>query len=114
MSRHGPLRVQVRDRSLRVLLIVCSDARLYTQLLYYSTVFDAERARQRVADKPGQGPSPDCIAAQSDRCAEEVIALAIQNEGSFRTVKTAVDRYLARCGRRYVQLGSIFSFMRAA
>jgi DNA polymerase alpha subunit A len=40
-----------------------------------------------------------------------VLALAEQNREGFDIVKGVVARYLEKCGRRYVDLGGIFSFM---
>jgi DNA polymerase alpha subunit A len=40
-----------------------------------------------------------------------VFALAEQNRERFDIVRSVVGKYLEKCGRRYVSLDGIFSFM---
>jgi hypothetical protein len=40
-----------------------------------------------------------------------VYALAAQNREGFEIVRGVVGKYLDKCGRRYVNLSGIFSFM---
>jgi len=73
-----------------------SDAQLYTQLRFYSSLFDAEKARKLTT------------GARQD----EVKAL-IGTQGNFlQAMSETVDKYLDQCGRRWVNLSSLFSFMK--
>lgn len=45
---------------------------------------------------------------------EEVTALANQNQDSFKQIADAIGRYMSKCGRRYVSLSSVFSYMKVA
>jgi DNA polymerase alpha subunit A len=43
-------------------------------------------------------------------CVETVGVLAPQNSRRFGVVAASVDKYLERCGRRWVSMQSIFAF----
>lgn len=87
-----------------------SDRALYNQLLYFSSIFDVDKARKNelrpVHDAFDSGSEPAKLASG------QVEALAEQNRELFSHCQGVVDRYLAECGRRYVNLGSIFDFMK--
>ena len=68
-------------------------------MLYYLSLFDTEKARTKTLGTPK---------------AEEVAALAAQNKTTFAQVSQAIEKYMAKCGRRYVSLSSVFSYMRVA
>ena len=73
-----------------------SAKRLYNQLLYFSALFDVDRAKKIVAKAGGEK--------------EVVDALADLNRGRFATLGGVVERYLEKCGRRWVNMESIFGF----
>jgi len=73
-----------------------SDTQLYTQLLYYSRLFDENRATQGVTD----------ISKQ-----EEITTIMKKNTVFLDTMSRTVEKYLNQCGRRWVSLRSLFSFM---
>lgn len=80
-----------------------SDKALYNQLLYFEAVFDVDKA------KAGQlRPVHDKVPDMSHG---EVHALAEQNRAYFDTCKAIVEVYLQDCGRRYVNMKTIFDFM---
>jgi DNA polymerase alpha subunit A len=66
-------------------------------MLYFQSLFDTEKARLKTMGTPR---------------AEEVAALAIQNRDTFAAYTLAIEGYMKRCGRRYVSLSSVFSYMR--
>ncbi|KAF8196860.1 DNA polymerase family B-domain-containing protein [Mycena galopus ATCC 62051] len=73
-----------------------SDARLYNQLRYYSSLFNAEKAAKAVIGST----NTDAVSA------------AIANNLSFlQTMGACVERYLDQSARRWVELSAIFSFM---
>lgn len=66
-------------------------------MLYFSSLFDTDRARSKT---------------MGTARAEEVAALAVQNSATFALYHAAIEGYMKRCGRRYVSLSSVFSYMR--
>lgn len=74
-----------------------TDKALYTQLCYYAYVFDAAQAIAETTD-----------ATQHVRLRDTIDA----NRASIDALHLAVEQVLARNGRRFVRLGTLFSFMR--
>lgn len=71
-----------------------TDKMLYNQLLYFSSVFDVNKAKARVeVDKN-----------------ETLHVLAEKNRERFKIISEAVQKYLDKCGRQWVSMESIFSF----
>lgn len=73
-----------------------SDLALYNQLLYFRNLFDAEKA---LAASRGTGRH------------EDVKSIANANASTLSTGLAAVDKYLDRNGRRYVDMKGLFGFM---
>ncbi|RSL50374.1 hypothetical protein BHE90_016290 [Fusarium euwallaceae] len=71
---------------------------IYTQLLYFASVWDVDKAKAKAqaADMPRQ-----------DR--ENILAQAEHNRVRFGTVKGVVDKYLEKCGRQWVAMDTLFS-----
>lgn len=89
-----------------------SDRALYNQLLYFQSIFDVDKAKKNqlrsiydVFDQKNESEAPKIVAGQVD-------ALAEQNRELFNGCQEVVQKYLAECGRRYVDMGSIFDFMK--
>ncbi|KAI0796194.1 hypothetical protein C8Q75DRAFT_863184 [Abortiporus biennis] len=74
-----------------------SDALLYNQLRYFSYLFDVEKALKAAA-----GPQKT----------EDIKALAKVQAVFLQTMTASVEKYLNQCGRRWVELGQLFSFMK--
>ncbi|KAF9266691.1 DNA polymerase alpha catalytic subunit [Marasmius fiardii PR-910] len=74
-----------------------SDEKLYNQLRYYAYLFDGERAIKN--------------ASGSDSL-EVVTALVKTHSGFLTAMSGCVEKYLEQCGRRWVELSSVFSFMK--
>ncbi|RVD90002.1 uncharacterized protein DFL_000985 [Arthrobotrys flagrans] len=70
-----------------------SDKMLYTQLLYYSTLFDVERAKLK--------------ATVENR--ESIAILAERYRTNFNMVSRVISLYQKKCGRSWVQMENIFS-----
>lgn len=100
---------QVRTRQIRVYGRACpgeqgncrgttsyeyTDKALYNQLLYYDALFNVDKAKALVGDS-----------------SRELAALAELNRERFKIPRQVVDKYLSNCGRRYVDMHSIFSFI---
>ncbi|EKM50078.1 uncharacterized protein PHACADRAFT_213841 [Phanerochaete carnosa HHB-10118-sp] len=74
-----------------------SDAQMYNQLRYYAHVFDVEKALK---------------GAVSRRAVEELEGIRVTQAELLDAVQGTVDKYLAQCGRRWVDLGALFSVIR--
>ncbi|KAJ6624905.1 DNA polymerase alpha catalytic subunit [Mycena sp. CBHHK59/15] len=73
-----------------------SDARLYNQLRYYSSLFNGEKAAK---------------AAIGSTQTDAVLAIISSNTGFLQAMTACVERYLDQSARRWVELSSLFSFM---
>ncbi|KAH9072265.1 DNA polymerase alpha catalytic subunit [Lactarius deliciosus] len=69
-----------------------SDAMLYNQLRYFRYLFDIEKA---VVTNP-----------------DEILALAVNHGEFLQRMRRTVEGYLERNGRRWVDMSSLFSFMK--
>ncbi|KAJ7574363.1 hypothetical protein C8J56DRAFT_839134 [Mycena floridula] len=74
-----------------------TDAQLYTQLRYFSYLFDMEKAVK---------------ASTGTQYQEAVSVLAQQNADFLNSMSGCVEKYLNYCGRRWVEMSNIFSFMK--
>ena len=74
-----------------------SDKQLYTQLCYLDYLFDADRALAEVGDAPHRAYVHDTIRA---------------HRAAIDALRAAVQEYLGRNGRRFVDLRKLFGFMR--
>lgn len=91
------------DECQGTLRFVYDDGKLYTQLLYFDSLFDVDRAKNNAMEEKDDN--------DDDFKFETVRALAEQNRVRFSTPRRIVDKYLVDCGRRYVDFHAIFSFM---
>jgi DNA polymerase alpha subunit A len=73
---------------------------IYSQLVYFASLWDVERARTAAAAEGGD------LSAE-DR--EKIAVLAEHNRVRFGTVKAAVDKYLDKCGRQWVAMDTLFA-----
>lgn len=76
---------------------VYGDKALYTQLCFYESLLDAAHARERAKGRANY---------------DEIVELAQRNAAELETLCKVVERYLEKCGRRYVSLSKVFSFMK--
>lgn len=85
-----------------------SDKELYNQLLYFDSLFDVNKNKMQslrpLYDSEDKSQPPAMIKGQID-------ALSEQNRENFEIFKSVVQKYLSDCGRRYVDMGSMFDFM---
>ncbi len=90
---------------------------MYNQLLYFASVFDVDKARDKAraaaAERAGSGGPGNAAALLRDD-EERVLALAEHNRVRFGTVKAVVERYLDKCGRRWVAMDTLFAFANSA
>lgn len=92
-------------------------------MLYFQSLFDTEKARSKTLGTPRAGKSALLLRFDEDHAnrrhmrsafAEEVHALAAQHKESFLQINASIEDYMKRCGRRYVSLESVFSYMKVA
>ena len=76
-----------------------SEKKLYNQLLYYATLFDVEKAKNKTRSEKE-------YAEKKDR----IVVLAEMNKERFDDIKTVVDAYLRKCGRQWVEMDTLFGF----
>ncbi|KAJ4018952.1 DNA-directed DNA polymerase alpha catalytic subunit pol1 [Fusarium irregulare] len=71
---------------------------IYTQLLYFASLWDVDKAKTKAAtvDMPRQ-----------DR--ENILALAEHNRVRFENLKGIVDKYLDKCGHQWVAMDTLFT-----
>lgn len=71
-----------------------SDSELYNQLRFYAFLFDTQKA---LANAKGK---------------DEITGVITKNVELFQTMSDTVEKYMDNCARRWVDLGSLFSFMK--
>ncbi|KAL2160504.1 hypothetical protein VTH06DRAFT_1192 [Thermothelomyces fergusii] len=81
---------------------------IYDQLLYFSSLWDVDRALKDVSDSARDGRDPVPPAELREKL-ERLTALANQNRARFSTVKSVVDKYLEKCGWQWVAMDTLFS-----
>lgn len=81
-----------------------SDKSLYNQLLYFDSLFDIEKNKLQLL-RPLDEKCEALVPGQAG-------ALCEQNRGLFGVLQGVSQKYLDDCGRRYVDMGSIFDFMK--
>lgn len=85
-----------------------SDKALYNQLLYFDSLFDVDKAKKSKL-RPLYDEVNENVPVKLPVGTLE--ALTEQNRDLFATSQNVVQKYLSDCGRRYVNMGSIFDFM---
>ena len=88
-----------------------SDKMLYNQLLYFRSLFDVEKAKAKAVGEHKGEFSERREVSGADEAADAINALVIQNAHRFGVINGCVGKYLEKCGRRWVGMGSIFGFM---
>lgn len=75
-----------------------SERDIYNQLVYFASLFDVDKARNKAAEGEAGAEAKD-----------KILALAEHNRTRFGTVKGVVDRYLDKCGRQWVAMDTLFA-----
>lgn len=76
-----------------------SEKRLYNQLMYFASLWDVEKAKEKAKTLKE-------FAEVRDR----VMVLAEMNKDLFGQMKAVVDGYLRKCGRQWVEMDTLFGF----
>ncbi|KAI0461170.1 hypothetical protein LJB42_001186 [Komagataella kurtzmanii] len=97
-----------------VISYVYTDRELYNQLLYLESLFDVDKARRQEL-RPLQDDTENKIRSDSGETKKGISqstldALAEQNRDTFGAFQSVVQKYFEQCGRRYVDMGSLFNF----
>lgn len=90
-----------------------SDVELYNQLRYFAMLFDSEKVRKAAIGSASFGM---CCLLMSTRFVswmllDEVCTLANINATFLTEMSATVNKYVNQCGRRWVDLGALFSDM---
>ena len=86
-----------------------TDKQLYNQLLYFDSLFDPEKnKKQELKPLYHEG---DTDFPKEPLNETSIKALSEQNRDLMELNNSIVQKYLSDCGRRYVDMGSIFEFM---
>lgn len=83
-----------------------SDKQLYNQLLYFESLFDVDKNKKELVKPLYRSDHPD--APDIKIPTTQLLALGEQNRELFQVMSSVVQKYLANCARRYVDMGSIF------
>jgi len=76
-----------------------SEKKLYNQLLYFTAIFDVEKAKNNAKSQHEYIDVKD-----------RVMVLAETNKDRYEAIKAVVDGYLKKCGRQWVEMDSLFGF----
>jgi len=83
---------------------------VYNQLVYFAGLFDVDRAKAKAnAAVSGNNDNDGDGVVLTPEQREKVLALAEHNRVRFATVKGVVERYLDKCGRRWVAMDTLFA-----
>ncbi|KAF8884051.1 DNA polymerase alpha catalytic subunit [Gymnopilus junonius] len=74
-----------------------TDTQLYNQLRFFASLFDIQKTVE---------------SAKNPKLQESVKAITAKNHDLLKDLAGCVDRHLNNCGRRWIDLGSIFSTMK--
>ena len=90
-----------------------TDTELYNQLLFFSSLFDSEKilSSSKGSSQQGELISADNHIWFSSPHLEHISALVAQNTITLELLCRTTEKYLAECGRRWVDLEDLFSFM---
>ncbi|KAJ6485791.1 hypothetical protein C8R45DRAFT_829069 [Mycena sanguinolenta] len=88
-----------------------SDARLYNQLRYYASLFNAEKAAKAVIGSTNTGMYPLTQSGNASCCVDAVSAAIANNLSLLQAMGACVERHLNQSARRWVELSTIFSWM---
>lgn len=86
-----------------------SDKMLYNQLLYFDSLFDCEKNKNLELKPLAQAGDKNSLPEKLSEGSIKV--LTEQNRRLLEINRSVVQKYLSDCGRRYVDMGSIFDFM---
>lgn len=95
-----------------------SDAEMYNQLRYFAYLFDVEKAAKAATGQRRGEYSPvatiTLLTSSADhlRDVEDILALGTLQADFLQRMSGAVEKYLDKNGRRWVDMGSLFSFMK--
>ena len=87
---------------------------MYNQLRYYSHIFDAKKAAETAGPK-AKGKLMlwfHHVVPSADHLEDELTAISGVQLHLLETMNHTIGKYLDQSGRRWVDLRSLFSFMR--
>ncbi|KAK0553775.1 DNA-directed DNA polymerase alpha catalytic subunit pol1 [Tilletia horrida] len=88
-----------------------TDKQLYTQLCYYESLVSVKNAKEKCEKRAAAAARGGGNSGFGGFDQEEVLALALANVAELGRLEATVEKYLDKCGRRYVALDQMFGFM---
>lgn len=89
---------------------------MYDQLRYYLFLFSAEKAAKGAVGSSTLGMVVQipfvCYGLADDDDTEEVRSVTFANGEFLNSMTKVVEKYMNECGRRWVEMSNIFSFMK--
>jgi hypothetical protein len=96
-----------------------SDTQLYNQLLYFMSLFDGDKALSTIQDSESQSMYTIRISRRisSNLCGfisflEHFSDVITKNTVLLQNLRECVEKHLTNCGRRWVDLTTIFSMIK--
>ena len=91
-----------------------SDVELYNQLRYFAMLFDPDKARKAAIGSAHLGTRVHLLffLGAHGMCLDEVRVLTETNLTFLHGMSITVDKYMNQCGRRWVDLHTLFPEMR--
>ncbi|KAM7200278.1 putative dna polymerase [Rhypophila sp. PSN 637] len=88
---------------------VVSERDMYNQLVYFASLWDVEKAKEKVKSGTATTGTGENIAAVSQQEQERILALAEHNRVRFDTIRGVCEKYLDKCGRQWVAMDTLFA-----
>lgn len=102
ISVYGKKCVNFENQCFSTMRYEYTDKELYTQLLYFDSLFNSDKAKSLLETARKEKDSVAIVQA------EKMVVLCSQNAGRFTAARKVVNKYLSNCGYRYVNMRDIF------
>ncbi|KAK3494343.1 uncharacterized protein B0T23DRAFT_106374 [Neurospora hispaniola] len=79
---------------------------IYNQLVYFASLWDVDKAKSKAKENNDEDADAAKLSAEEK---ERVAIMAEHNRARFGTVKGVVEKYLDKCGRRWVAMDTLFA-----
>ena len=93
-----------------------TDAQLYNQLRFFAFLFDCQKAQQHCQKLPKLRALRKHVVAEKGVLiiclGDNVEAIIAKNQRLLEDLANCVEKHLNNCGRRWIDLGSIFATMK--
>ena len=84
-----------------------SERDIYNQLVYFASLWDVDKAKSKAKEASDESDVDAAKLSNEER--ERVAIMAEHNRVRFGTVKGVVEKYLDKCGRRWVAMDVLYA-----